>query len=235
MLSFGNKIKYYFELMFSILGFVPRHATVARIISMISAVAFSSYLAYFQEGNWKLSLIYFISFEILYIGFIYGVLSEGGYRHLLIRKFGEERGYLIFEGILGFIFFNNGASITYIATTTSGNLLQFIPREILFIIVGAMLIVGFGIKLFAAKATSIDIYYWKDMFLGRKISNFVTSGPYKYFKNPMYGVGQLQAYAAAVWCGSIFGLLIAAVNQILVFSFYYLEEKKFIKRVYLKS
>ena len=77
------------------------------------------------------------------------------------------------------------------------------------------------------------IYYWKDMFLGRKICEFVVTGPYKYFSNPMYGIGQLPAYAAAIWYGSKHGLIAAFVNQCLIFSFYFLIEKKFIKRVYL--
>jgi hypothetical protein len=49
----------------------------------------------------------------------------------------------------------------------------------------------------------------------------------------MYGIGQLQAYATAIWYGSSYGLLAAFVNQVLIFLFYYLVEKKFIKRVYM--
>jgi len=70
------------------------------------------------------------------------------------------------------------------------------------------------------------------MFLGRKISDFVMTGPYRYFADPMYGVGQLQAYAITIWFGSISGLLAAFLNQCCLFSFNYLMEKKFITRVY---
>jgi hypothetical protein len=49
----------------------------------------------------------------------------------------------------------------------------------------------------------------------------------------MYGIGQLPAYATAIWYGSINGLLAAIVNQLLIFTFYFLAEKKFIKRIYL--
>jgi protein-S-isoprenylcysteine O-methyltransferase Ste14 len=73
------------------------------------------------------------------------------------------------------------------------------------------------------------------MFLGRKITDFVVSGPYKYLNNPMYGIGQLQSYAIAIWYGSFYGLMAAALNQILIFSFYYFIERKFIKRVYMSS
>jgi len=61
------------------------------------------------------------------------------------------------------------------------------------------------------------------------------SGPYKYFKNPMYGLGQLQAYAMAIWYGSMYGLTAAFLNQVLIFTFYYLVEIRFINRVYIKG
>jgi len=51
----------------------------------------------------------------------------------------------------------------------------------------------------------------------------------------MYGIGQLPAYAAALWYGSASGLIAAILNQLLIFSFYFLAEKKFIKRVYLSE
>ena len=94
---------------------------------------------------------------------------------------------------------------------------------------------GFVVKIWAAKVVSIDIYYWKDMFLGRKISKFAVIGPYKYFNNPMYGIGQLPAYAIAIFYGSMYGLLAVFFNQALLFSFYYIIEKNFINRTYLKS
>jgi protein-S-isoprenylcysteine O-methyltransferase Ste14 len=70
------------------------------------------------------------------------------------------------------------------------------------------------------------------MFMGRKISDFVLSGPYKYFKNPMYGIGQLPGYAMAIWYGSKYGLIAACLNQGLIFLFYFLVERKFIQRIY---
>ena len=73
------------------------------------------------------------------------------------------------------------------------------------------------------------------MFLGKKISDFVVAGPYKYFSNPMYGLGQLQAYATALWFGSKYGLIAAFLNQFSIFLFFYLVEKKFIQRVYQKK
>jgi protein-S-isoprenylcysteine O-methyltransferase Ste14 len=92
--------------------------------------------------------------------------------------------------------------------------------------------IGSVTKLWAAHVVTVDIYYWKDMFVGHKISEFVGSGPYRWLKNPMYGVGQLPAYAVALWYGSLWGLVAAIMNQGLIFLFFYMVEKPFMRRVY---
>jgi protein-S-isoprenylcysteine O-methyltransferase Ste14 len=220
--------------MISIAGYVPRNATLPRTIAIVASLAAAIYIGNYQAYNSDLAISYFIVTEALYIGFITAVLSENGLRNWFISKWGENEGYLAFEAILGLLFFHNGFSIGYIAAANPGRIFSIIDRGSLLIIVAILSALGFAVKLFAAKAVSVEIYYWKDMFLGKKISDFVITGPYKFLKNPMYGVGQIQAYAFAAWYGSAYGLMAALINQLLIFSFYYLAEKKFIKRVYQK-
>jgi protein-S-isoprenylcysteine O-methyltransferase Ste14 len=215
-------------------GFVPRSATIFRIIIMAASLGFSFYLTIYEAPNPGIAIIYFLIAEILYLGFISSVLPENGLRHWFMRKWGDEkRGYRTYETILGFLFFHNGASIGYISTSSPGTLFNIDDRGVIFLVLPLLIAFGFVIKIWAAKVVSVDIYYWKDMFLGRKICEFVVTGPYKYFSNPMYGIGQLPAYATAIWYGSIDGLMAAIVNQLLIFTFYFLAEKKFIKRIYL--
>jgi len=231
-----KKVYDFLILLISMAGYVPKNATILRTIAMFASLAFAIYLGNYQPNNSNLAISYFLLSEVLYLGFISVVLSENGLRHWFIKKLGDENdGYLAFEAILGFLFFHNGVSIGYIASTNPDGLFTFINKDFLLIIVALLFISGFTIKIFAAKAVTIEIYYWKDMFLGKKISDFVVTGPYKYLSNPMYGIGQLQAYAIAIWYGSKYGLMAALLNQLLIFSFYYLVEKKFIKRVYQKN
>jgi protein-S-isoprenylcysteine O-methyltransferase Ste14 len=228
-----KKVYNFFALIISMTGFVPKNATIARTIAFISSIIFALYLAIYQPANAPLAIIYFLISEIFYLGFITTTLSENGFRNWFTKRWGDENeGYLAFEGVLGFLFFHNGVSIGYIASSTPGNIHDIIPGEFLLVIVAIMFITGFTIKILAANVVSVEIYYWKDMFLGRKICDFVVTGPYKYLSNPMYGIGQLQAYAMAIWYGSVYGLLAAILNQFLIFMFFYLVEKKFIKRVY---
>jgi len=222
-------------LVVSMAGFVPKNATISRITVMAVSVIFVFYLSNYQPHHSDLATAYFAISEILYFGFITVVLLKNGLRHWFIRNWGNEGGYLSFEAILGFLFFHNGACIGYLASSSPGNLFSSVNRELLLALVSLVFISGFTIKILAAKAVTIEIYYWKDMFAGKKITDFVVTGPYKYFKNPMYGIGQLPAYATAIWYGSRQGLAAAFLNQFLIFSFFFLVEKKFIKRTYKKD
>jgi protein-S-isoprenylcysteine O-methyltransferase Ste14 len=228
-----KNIKSLITLLISMAGFVPKNASVARTILMSCSLTVALCFSHFQPANSGIAFLYFFISETLYLGFITLVLSENGLRYWFIKRWGnEEDGYIAYETILGFLFFENAIGIGYVASSTPGNLFSFIHEDLLLTLAGVMFIGGFVIKILAAKAVSIEIYYWKDMFLGRKICDFVVTGPYKYFNNPMYGIGQIQAYATAIWYGSVFGLSVAFLNQLLIFSFYFLIEKKFIQRVY---
>ena len=70
------------------------------------------------------------------------------------------------------------------------------------------------------------------MFVRRPIGNFEVKGPFRYFSNPMYGIGQFNAYGLALLSGSIWGILAAALNQITMYIFYFLCEKPHIERLF---
>jgi protein-S-isoprenylcysteine O-methyltransferase Ste14 len=223
----------YLILLISMSGFVPRNASLFRKVLIIVSLIFIYYFVNYQENNSSAGVIYFSIGEVLYFGFITSVLTRNGLHRWFIKKWGgEEQGYTAYETILGFLFLQNGAGIGYIASSNQGNLFRFIPGEILLSLVVILFIGGLTIKIWAAKSVSIEIYYWKDMFLDRKISDFVVSGPYRFFSNPMYGIGQLQSYAVALWYGSKYGLMAVILNQALLFLFYFIIEKKFIRRIY---
>ncbi len=231
-----KKIYQYILLLISMAGYVTNHATVLRTIAMSASLVFSFYILKFQSDNTTFAFVYFLLSEISYIGFIMLVLSRDGFRHWFLKNWkNENEGYLAYEAVLGFLFFHNALSLGYVASSTAGDFSILKNKELLFIIIAVPFITGFVIKMMAAKVVSIDIYYWKDMFLGKRICDFVVSGPYKYFINPMYGIGQVPAYSAALWYGSGYGLMAALLNQCLIFMFYFMFEKKFIRRIYLNK
>lgn len=181
------------------------------------------------------AIVYFVCSTIVYIGFIFLVLPDRGLRLKLIEKLGEEKAYLYYEGFLAFAFLHNGFGLSFISQSSKGSVMfESIPTAIIIITAVVLVCVGLGVKIWSAYVVGIPIYYWKDMFLGRKVSDFVITGPYKYFSNPMYGIGQVQVYAIAIYYNSVYGLIFGAINQLLVFLFYFIVEKPFIYRTYIQ-
>lgn len=217
----------------SISGFVPEHATLTRVSTVAASAAFAWYLAHALPRDQPLAIAYALVSIVCYVGFIFAVLPRRGLRLWFIERWGEERGYRAFEAVLSILFFHNAAAISYVATSSHGRQLAFIPEAVVVTLAILLFVVGGITKLWAAMAVSVDIYYWKDMFLGREVRAFVETGPYRYLKAPMYGVGQMEAYALAILFRSPAGLLIAGLNQCCVFLFYFAVERGFIRRTYL--
>ena len=223
------------HLILSISGFIPEHMTLLRFFIMFGSVLATIFLLpMYKSVNY--AIIYFILSTTVYIGFIFFVLPERGYRLKLIEKFGEQGAYLKYEAFLAFAFFHNGVSLSFISQASAGSsFFENIPVQVAMLFAAVLFTIGTSIKIWSAYVVGIPIYYWKDMFLGKKISDFVVAGPYKYFSNPMYGIGQIQIYAIAIYYNSIYGFIFGAVNQGLVFLFYFLVEKQFIYRTYLQQ
>jgi Phospholipid methyltransferase len=79
----------------------------------------------------------------------------------------------------------------------------------------------------------IDIYYYKDLFLGRPICGIIKNGPYKYLSNPMYELGQFNGYGTTLMSCSLAGIFAMSMNQTMMFIFFHKVEKphiiKFLK------
>jgi protein-S-isoprenylcysteine O-methyltransferase Ste14 len=230
-----KRIFQFIKLFLSVSGFVPAHATIIRTIVMAFTVFLSVNLINTPSLGHVFAVCFFVSSTSAYIAFLYVVLPQNGLRLWLMRRFGEEEGFLTYEAILSFLFFVNGASIGYISLAFKDSLPFTVDKDILQSTSFVLFIAGWFIKLWAAKVVGVDIYYWKDMFYGKKITEFVVEGPYKFISNPMYGLGQMQSYATALWYLPFPGFIAAIINQLAVFSFYQLHEKKFIKSVYLED
>ncbi|MDP1764996.1 MAG: methyltransferase [Sediminibacterium sp.] len=228
-------IKKLIHTILSISGSVPEHMTLMRFFFMLGSVLVSIFLLP-KYKNVDFAIVYFICSTIAYIGFIFLVLPERGLRLKLIEKLGEERAYLYYEAFLAFAFFHNGIGLSFISQSSAGSgFFGSIPVTVTFAFFAILFTAGMGIKIWSAYVVGIPIYYWKDMFFEKKVCDFVVTGPYKYFNNPMYGIGQLQVYAIAIYYNSIYGLIFGAINQGLVFLFYFTVEKPFIYRTYLQQ
>src|SRR5688572_5500921 len=229
-----NVIKKLIHTVLSISGFVPEHMTIVRAVFMLGSVLVTIFvLPDYLHINYAIG--YFVCSTLVYIGFIFLVLPQHGLRLKLIERFGEEKAYLLYEGFLAFAFFHNGASLSFISQSSVGSGLSNPPIQLMTILAVILFLIGMIIKIWSAYAVGIPVYYWKDMFVGSKVSDFVETGPYKYLSNPMYGIGQIQVYAIAIYYNSVYGLIFGAINQALVFLFYFTAERQFIYRTYIQQ
>lgn len=225
-----------FALVLSISGFVPAHATILRTVVMSVTFFFSVHLVNSNSLAPSFSLLFFLLSTAAYIGFLYLVLPQHGLRHWFSKHFGgKEQGYLAYEAVVAFLFFITGTAIGYVSVSYKHTLSLPVSTDVVRIAALLFFVVGWVIKIWAAHVVGVGIYYWKDMFYGKKIGGFVARGPYKYINNPMYGLGQMQAYATALWYFSLHGLVAAFLYQAAVYSFYFLQEKKFIQKIYLQK
>jgi len=180
--------------------------------------------------NWWLPYVIFC-WAFYYVG--NPLILSTPIRSWMIRKLGEEKAYSIYEILLGLMFMNSAFAIAQF-TVAHPNTFNIAPI-IAWIISVIVLVVSFGSKFWATWLTGLDIYYYKDLFLNKKTGKFIQSGPYRIFKNPMYGIGYLYGYLGALIIQSKEGLIFVAICHASIYIFYYLIEQPFVRRTYLSS
>jgi len=154
-------------------------------------------------------------------------------RSKLLQILGEERAYAVYEVTVGVMFVNQALSLGLIPIAFAHTFRM--PPEAAIVVAALFFIIGFGSKMWSTWLTGLDIYYYRDLFLRKPNHKFITWGPYRWFKNPMYSIGNLHAYAAAIFLGSLEGLAWAIACHASIYLFYLLVERPFVNRVYLRD
>ncbi|MBI4816669.1 MAG: phosphatidylethanolamine N-methyltransferase family protein [Deltaproteobacteria bacterium] len=173
-------------------------------------------------GYWVLTL------SMYYVGNSF-ILASRRIPGALIARFGEDSALRIYDTALGLMFLNQGLGVSCMGSLAwSGDASLFSSSTTAIGIV--FFAIGLVTKIWATMLVGVDIYYYHDMFLGRPTGGFVSSGPYRFLANPMYGVGQLHAYGYGLLTGSIVGLAAAAVCHSAIYVFYFVVERPFVRR-----
>ena len=181
-----------------------------------------------SRGDPRLTMAYFVATAAFYYGGNAVILGSRIGRSWVARL-GEEPAFRRYETVLALMFMNQGLGLGAMASSGGPALpLSAGSALVLGLSLGA---VGLVVKVWATSLLGVDVYYYKDLFLGRPVSSFVVRGPYRVFANPMYGVGQLHAYGYAIVCRSWSGLVAAALCQALTYLFYFAVERPFVLRM----
>jgi protein-S-isoprenylcysteine O-methyltransferase Ste14 len=179
-----------------------------------------------------------LAFYVLSLLFYYGgntAFLTSPWPGRAIERWGEERAYRLYETALALMFINQGLGVACVGSLKLGPAwLVPGPPALVYGIAGMLCAIGIVVKVWATLVVGIDVYYYRDFFLRRPVCEFVSRGPYRVFKNPMYGIGQLHAYGIGILLNrSINGIAAAVLCHMLIYVFYFTAELPFVRRTYL--
>ena len=168
---------------------------------------------------------------IYYAGHI--LFFKGKLHHLMHARLGRDRAWTVYETVLGVVYFNQGWCIAIFLQHYTSSLDVPIPHLLIFLCGAIIFLISTVTKIWSTLLVGMDVYYYRDLFLDEAgDGGLVTTGPYSIFSNPMYGVGNLSLYGAAIEASSLEGLFAAIIFQGSIYLFYGMVELPFIRRVY---
>ena len=215
---------------FAMAGWRLEHLNATWVAGSVASVSLAHVLI--ARADWRLTLPYFL-FTLL---FYYGgnaVILRSELPVLAIARFGEERAFRAYETLAGLMFLNQGLGVGCMAALHVPRWEHAVPAPVFLAAGAALFVSGLAVKAWATLTVGVDVYYFRDMFLGRPLASACDGGPYRFMRNPMYSLGQLQGYGYALVYGSLPGLVAAATGHLLIYAFYLVAERPFVRSTYL--
>jgi protein-S-isoprenylcysteine O-methyltransferase Ste14 len=150
--------------------------------------------------------------------FSFWSFTPNGIAPMLKARLGSELGFSIYESALALLLLAQRLSFVRLLLATSNAPSGALGAAL--VSSGAALVaLGVGVNVWATRIIGLDTYYYRDLFAGPRHVNLELRGPYAVLANPIYGVGQLAAYGAALMLVSPLGLLAASLNQVALYAF----------------
>ena len=167
------------------------------------------------------------------IGYFAGawLLYYVGNALVLRRRGGTEESFARYEIALAFAFTNLAVSLATLSVLP-GSISAVLPAGAVFAAGVLLFAIGLTVKLWAAMLIGVEAYYYRDLFLRTRATEFVTRGPYRWMANPMYGLGYGMAYGLAFLHDSLPMLAGAALLHAGAWAFHFLVESPFVRAVY---
>lgn len=148
-------------------------------------------------------------------------------REHMIARHGVDVAWLRYERICALMFLNQGLGLGALGSSSYGRL-ESSPAVVAAGI--ACVVVGVVVKVWSTLEIGVDIYFYKDMFVGRRDADLKVGGPYRWIPHPIYTVGQLHAYGYALLQRSWLALAGALACHVGIFVFYKVAEGPFLAR-----
>jgi protein-S-isoprenylcysteine O-methyltransferase Ste14 len=178
-----------------------------------------------------LVLAYHLTSRLAYVVWVGWALRREGRTGHFARTYGAEEGFRRFRRVASALMNNDAVGFVALCLLTRGTL-PAAPWWLL-VVLGVMLAaVGIGVKLWARAATGADGYYWRDFFSPPSTPLSPAAGPYRYFHNPMYTVGNLQLWGLALGLASMPGLVAALFDHVAILVFNHVVEQPHVNVLY---
>lgn len=175
---------------------------------------------------------YAIISRLAYVLFVGITLRREDRESTYTRAFGPVEGFRRFRRSAAFVMYNDAFALILLCVLTRETLALPVSATVSFIVGAVLAVVGLGAKLWAARTLGFSAYYWHNFFEPENARGPVSSGPYRYFANPMYTVGYLPTYGIALITRSLPGMIAAAFAHTAILVFYLLVEKPHFKRLH---
>jgi protein-S-isoprenylcysteine O-methyltransferase Ste14 len=208
--------------------FLTRPSLLRRLTSTIVILAYGALLVMEPRIDGAFAMALFGSALTVRYAVLFTSFRSRGIARALVGHFGREQGFAVYEALsalltaaqrlafIALLFAAGGEGGAWGSTWSS---------------CGAVLVVlGVSMSVWATHVAGLDTYYYRDLFMGPRHVSIEHDGPYSFFSNPMYGVGQLAAYGVAMLFGSLEGVVAAALNQAASYAF-----AGFVERPHLRA
>ncbi len=161
--------------------------------------------------------------------FAYAILSRLAYVLFvgitLNREKREASEFRRFRRVASIVMNNDAAAFILLCVLTRNTLALPVSTTVSVITGAALVLVGLGTKLWAARTLGSDAYFWHNFFDPANARGPVATGPYRYVSNPMYTIGYLQTYGLALITRSLPGMIAAGFAHAAIITFYRIVEK----------
>ena len=185
-----------------------------------------------MTGLGAAALLYHIASRLTYVFWVGRALQREERTGHYTRTYGAA-AFSQFRRTAALIMNNDAVSFVVLCAVTYGTFPPGAPRLLLGVIGGVLVVVGLGVKLWARAAVGADRYYWSDFF-GPPPSTppAPVGGPYRFFKNPMYSVGNLHLAGLALVAASAPALGAALFSHAAILVFNHVVERPHVRRFY---
>ena len=216
---------------FAMAGWRLEHLNAVWVAGSVASVWGAHVLI--ARADWRLILPYFLFTLVFYYGGNAAILRSD-LPSRAIARLGEERAFRAYETLTGLMFLNQGLGVGCMAALHVPRWEQMVPAPLVLAAAVALFALGLVVKGWATLTVGVDVYYFRDMFLGRPLAVACDGGPYRFLSNPMYSLGQLQGYGYALLYGSLPSVVAAAAGHVLIYAFYVVAELPFVRSNYVK-